>query len=144
MRSQVSAQSSGNAAVDKQVLEYLAQMEKEKREAEEAQARESDSDESEDDDEFEDVEGMGTSVVGTPMSSQGVQAEVGGVNGNGKRQKPEEDEESSEANTPMPGIVGVGPVVKKVKGEEQKMTNGVVSVAAGGEVDSEEEEFEDV
>ena len=140
----VLAQSSGNAAVDKQVLEYLAQMEKEKREAEEAQARESDSDGSEDDDEFEDVEGMGTSVVGTPMSSQGVEVEAGGVNGNGKRQKLEEDEESSEANTPMPGIGAGGPVVKKMKVEEQKMTNGVVPVAAGGEVDSEEEEFEDV
>ena len=148
----VLAQSSGNAAVDKQVLEYLAQMEKEAREAQEAKARESDSDGSEeddDDDEFEDVEGMGTSVAGTPMSSQGLQPDVGVGNGvgnenNGLKRRVEQDEESSEANTPMPGMISEGPALKKLKIDEEKGPNGITTVPTGEQVDSEEEEFEDV
>jgi len=123
-----------STTVQDEVAAYMAEMEREREEAEKRAKEE----EEEEDDEFEDV--MGTSVVGTPASSQ--QQDMKPFNGV-KRDFDDESGPSSDANTPASFGERDSKRVKLENGHV-KVETSANGAAAKTEVDSDEDEdFED-
>ena len=131
-----------------EVAKYIAEMERERVEAEQRAREESEEEEEDEEGEFEDVDGVGTSVVGTPLSSQEIDAKVKAEPpiSNGVKRELEVEEESSEAATPASSERDA----KRAKVEqaaEKRELNGTatatqVKAEAEADDDSEEDEFE--
>ncbi len=139
----------GNELQD-EVAKYIEEMERERLEAEQKAREESEEEEEDEEGDFEDVDGVGTSVVGTPLSSQELDTKPKPEppTSNGVKRELEIEEESSEAATP----VSVEREAKRVKVEEAVEKGRVNGTAAkqikieaepDGDGDSEEDEFED-
>lgn len=131
---------------------YMAEMERERVEQERKQAEEGESAEDEDDeDDFEDI--PGSSVGGTPVSSQQVKHEVTptSVRRNGLKRELDLDADSvsgtsTGANTPLDSSITSAPEFKRIK-----MENGGPSIKSedntpqvNGADSDEDEDFEDV